>query len=71
MPFKEQVQLLLGIGNNLDSVNQIVSFAHTMVTDESSNLGLPDFPVENLPPLIEMMNRAPSAKRTPDLALYS
>ena len=31
-----------------------------MVTDESSNLGLPDFPVDNLPPLIEMMNRAPN-----------
>ncbi len=42
------------------SITQILSFAHTLLTEESSNLGLPDFPVENLPPLIEMLNVAPT-----------
>ena len=38
----------------------MLSFAHTLMTDESHNLGLLDFPVENLPALVQMMNQAPN-----------
>ena len=34
--------------------------SHTLVTEESSGLGLLDFPVENLPHLVTMINTAPS-----------
>ena len=44
----------------MDEISQLLSFAHTLVTDEASNLGLLDFPVENLPPLISMLNLAPN-----------
>ena len=38
----------------------MLSFAHTLVTDESHNLGLLDFPIENVPALVEMLNQAPN-----------
>lgn len=62
LPFKEQLDVLRALGNNLpsQSVSQLLSFAHTMNTDESSNLGLPDFPVENLPALVTMLSMAPN-----------
>ena len=41
-----------------DVVARVLSLSHTLSTEESSNLGLPDFPVENLPPLVRMMNSA-------------
>ena len=61
LPFNEQLDLLHQLGPNLsqDVVSQVLSFAHTMLTEESSNLGLPDFPVENLPPLVSMLNNVP------------
>ena len=34
--------------------------AHTLVTEESHNLGLCDFPVENLPALVKLLNNAPN-----------
>ena len=62
LPFEEQMTVLLALSPNLHSetVKQVLSFAHTLVTEESSNLGLPDFPVENLPPIVTMMNSAPN-----------
>ena len=59
LPFKEQLEVLESIGTNLnkDELSRILSFAHTMVTEESANLGLLDFPIENLPPLVAMMNK--------------
>ena len=62
LPFKEQFEVLRSIGPRVpsESISQLLSFAHTMVTDESSNLGLPDFPVENLPTLTSVLNLAPS-----------
>ncbi len=61
IPYKEELQLLLSLGPNLtsDTVSRVLSFAHTLLSDESAGLGLPDFPVENLPALISMMNLAP------------
>lgn len=62
LPFAEQMAVLQSLAPNLqpETVKQVLSFAHTLVTEESSNLGLPDFPVENLPPVIQMMNSAPN-----------
>ena len=41
--------------------NYISSFsAHTLVTEESHNLGLCDFPIENLPALVKLINNAPN-----------
>ena len=41
--------------------NFISSFsAHTLVTEESHNLGLCDFPIENLPTLVKLINNAPN-----------
>ena len=61
-PFGEQLKLLQTLGDRLpdESVNQLLSFAHTLVTDESHNLGLLDFPIENLPAVVKMLNNAPN-----------
>ena len=34
---------------------QVLSFATTMLTDESKSLGLPDFPIDNLGGLVQIM----------------
>lgn len=62
LPYSEQLEVLQTAGSSLgsDTVSQVLSFAHTLVTEESSNLGLADFPVENLPPLVAMLNSAPN-----------
>ena len=62
LSFEQQLKLLQSLGPNVtpSTVSQILSFAHTLVTDESTNLGLPDFPVDNLPTLISLMNHAPN-----------
>ena len=62
IPFGEQLKVLQEYGPNLPSqtVSQLLSFAHTMVTDESHNLGLNDFPLENLPAVVSLLNKAPN-----------
>ena len=62
VPFAEQLKVLQALGPNLPSemVSQLLSFAHTMVTEESHNLGLCDFPLENLPAIVSMLNNAPN-----------
>ena len=62
LPFSEQLKVLQTAGPNVPStiISQILSFSHTLVTDESSTMGLPDFPVDNLPSLIIMLNNAPN-----------
>lgn len=39
----------------LVSVSQLLSCATTLCSQESANLGLPDFPVDNLPPAIKVL----------------
>ncbi|XP_030642749.1 von Willebrand factor A domain-containing protein 8 [Chanos chanos] len=61
LPFKDQLELLYSIGPNIaaERVSKLLSFATTLCSQESSNLGLPDFPVDNLPPAIKVLNLAP------------
>ena len=58
LPFSEQLDVLKPLGPNLPSeeLSKILSFAHTLMTDEASNLGLPDFPIENLPSVVTALN---------------
>ena len=60
LSYQQQLQLLQNTAPNVDgaTLSQILSFSHTLVTDESSNLGLPDFPVDNLPSLVQLLNRS-------------
>ena len=61
-PFNEQLKLLQTLGDRLpgDSISHLLSFAHTLVTDESHGLGLLDFPIENLPAIVQMLNQSPN-----------
>ena len=62
LPFSEQLEVLQTLGPNVppQTISQILSFAHTLVTEESSTMGLPDFPVDNLPSLVSILNNAPN-----------
>ncbi len=64
LPYEEQQEVLrqiaAGTGLGEEAITKVLSLAHTLVTEESSNLGLPDFPVENLPPLVSMLSSCPS-----------
>uniref|UniRef100_A0A8C9Z2I1 von Willebrand factor A domain-containing protein 8 n=1 Tax=Sander lucioperca TaxID=283035 RepID=A0A8C9Z2I1_SANLU len=53
LPFKDQLELLYTVGPNIaaERVSQLLSLATTLCSQESSNLGLPDFPVDNLLPI--------------------
>eukprot|EP00092_Neocalanus_flemingeri_P037789 GFUD01041137.1.p1 GENE.GFUD01041137.1~~GFUD01041137.1.p1 ORF type:complete len:1900 (+),score=456.60 GFUD01041137.1:60-5702(+) len=61
LPFGQQLDLMMKIAPNVDkdSLSQILSFSHTLLTEESSGLGLPDFPIENLPHSISILNSIP------------
>ncbi|XP_028971690.2 von Willebrand factor A domain-containing protein 8 isoform X4 [Esox lucius] len=61
LPFKDQLELLYNTGPNVpaERVSQLLSFATTLCSLESSNLGLPDFPVDNLPPAITVLEQFP------------
>ncbi|XP_028291916.1 von Willebrand factor A domain-containing protein 8 isoform X2 [Gouania willdenowi] len=61
LPFKDQLELLYSAGPNLpaERVSQLLSFATTLCSQESSNLGLPDFPVDNLLPALHILSSFP------------
>ncbi|KAM6934858.1 von Willebrand factor A domain-containing protein 8 [Xenentodon cancila] len=61
LPFKDQLELLYAAGPGVpaERVSQLLSFATTMCSQESSNLGLPDFPVDNLLPALQVLNTFP------------
>uniref|UniRef100_A0A3B4G0W2 von Willebrand factor A domain-containing protein 8 n=1 Tax=Pundamilia nyererei TaxID=303518 RepID=A0A3B4G0W2_9CICH len=54
LPFKDQLELLYSAGPNVaaERVSQLLSLATTLCSQESSSLGLPDFPVDNLLPVL-------------------
>ncbi|XP_050390689.1 von Willebrand factor A domain-containing protein 8 [Patella vulgata] len=58
LPFKELLENLQENIQNLPSerVSQILSFASTMLTTESTSMGLPDFPLDNLKHIIKVMD---------------
>lgn len=61
LPFKDQLELLYSAGANVaaERVSQLLSLATTLCSQESSSLGLPDFPVDNLLPAIHVLNSFP------------
>ncbi|XP_063282038.1 von Willebrand factor A domain-containing protein 8 [Pelobates fuscus] len=50
LPFKDHLQMLYSVGPHLpaERISQLLSFATTLCSQESSSLGLPDFPSDNL-----------------------
>ncbi|KAL3861823.1 hypothetical protein ACJMK2_007838 [Sinanodonta woodiana] len=61
LPFKEHLELLQEGAKNVtpERLSQLLSFASTMVTKESTSLGLPDFPISNLQFLVKIMDQLP------------
>ncbi|KAM6986427.1 von Willebrand factor A domain-containing protein 8 [Aplochiton taeniatus] len=61
LPFKDQLELLYTVGPNVaaERVSQLLSFATTMCSQESANLSLPDFPVDNLPSVLRVLDTFP------------
>ncbi|XP_020791891.2 von Willebrand factor A domain-containing protein 8 [Boleophthalmus pectinirostris] len=61
LPFKDQLEVLYTAGPNIgaERVSQLLSLATTLCSQESSSLGLPDFPVDNLPSALEVLNMFP------------
>lgn len=61
LPFRDQLTVLYAIGPNVptDRISQMLSFATTLCTQESTTLGLPEFPVDNLPAVIKIMDAFP------------
>ncbi|XP_060732399.1 von Willebrand factor A domain-containing protein 8 [Tachysurus vachellii] len=61
LPFKDQLEILYSLGPNVkaERVSQLLSCATTLCSQESANLGLPDFPVDNLPSAVKMLNMFP------------
>ncbi|XP_060909628.1 von Willebrand factor A domain-containing protein 8 [Labrus mixtus] len=61
LPFKDMLELLYSAGPNIaaERVSQLLSLATTLCSQESSSLGLPDFPVDNLIPALHVLNSFP------------
>uniref|UniRef100_A0A8C6UB39 von Willebrand factor A domain containing 8 n=1 Tax=Neogobius melanostomus TaxID=47308 RepID=A0A8C6UB39_9GOBI len=62
LPFKDQLEMLYTAGPNIgaERVSQLLSLATTLCSQESSGLGLPDFPVDNLPSALQVLNVFPT-----------
>ncbi|XP_062313090.1 von Willebrand factor A domain-containing protein 8 [Osmerus eperlanus] len=60
-PFKDQLELLYSVGPNIpaERVSQLLSLATTLCSQESATLGLPDFPVDNLPAALKILDAFP------------
>ncbi|XP_026074296.1 von Willebrand factor A domain-containing protein 8 [Carassius auratus] len=61
LPFKDQLEHLYRIGPNVppERVSQLLSFATALCSQESASLSLPDFPVDNLPSALAVLNLFP------------
>ena len=59
--YNQQLEMLKELGPRVDSelLSRLLSFSHTLITEESSNLGLPDFPLESLPTAVSLLNSVP------------
>ncbi|XP_061647340.1 von Willebrand factor A domain-containing protein 8 isoform X2 [Phyllopteryx taeniolatus] len=62
LPFKDQLELLYAAAPNIAAqrVSQLLSLATTLCSQESANLGLPDFPMDNLLQGINVLNVFPT-----------
>uniref|UniRef100_A0A3Q2ZT42 von Willebrand factor A domain containing 8 n=1 Tax=Kryptolebias marmoratus TaxID=37003 RepID=A0A3Q2ZT42_KRYMA len=61
LPFKDQLEILYAAAPNVSAerVSQLLSLAMTLCSQESSSLGLPDFPVDNLVSALHILNIFP------------
>uniref|UniRef100_A0A8C5PST0 von Willebrand factor A domain-containing protein 8 n=1 Tax=Leptobrachium leishanense TaxID=445787 RepID=A0A8C5PST0_9ANUR len=61
VPFKDQLQMLYSAGPNLpaERISQLLLFATTLCSQESSSLGLPDFPTDNLQAAVGILDAFP------------
>ncbi|XP_036084810.1 von Willebrand factor A domain-containing protein 8 isoform X2 [Rousettus aegyptiacus] len=61
LPFKDQLELLYSVGANVsaEKISQLLSFATTLCSQESSTLGLPDFPLDSLPAAVQILDSFP------------
>ncbi|XP_072473221.1 von Willebrand factor A domain-containing protein 8 isoform X2 [Notamacropus eugenii] len=62
LPFKDHLKLLYSVGSNVaaERVSQVLSFATTLCSQESSTLGLPDFPLDSLPAAVQILDSFPT-----------
>ncbi|KAL6048822.1 hypothetical protein STEG23_032392, partial [Scotinomys teguina] len=61
LPFRDQLKLLYSVGANVsaEKISQLLSFATTLCSQESSTLGLPDFPLDSLPAAVQILDSFP------------
>ncbi|XP_009461391.1 PREDICTED: von Willebrand factor A domain-containing protein 8 [Nipponia nippon] len=61
LPFKDHLQLLYSVGSNISTerISQLLSFATTLCSQESSTLGLPDFPLDSLSAAVQILDSFP------------
>ena len=62
LSYGQQLEVMARLGPNIDkeTLASVLSFSHTLVTEESAGLGLLDFPIENLPSLVSLLNQVPT-----------
>ncbi|XP_041358414.1 von Willebrand factor A domain-containing protein 8-like [Gigantopelta aegis] len=61
LPFKENLENLQQMTNSLppERISQLLSFASTMLSSESTSLGLPDFPIDGLKHVVKILDVVP------------
>ncbi|XP_031417095.1 von Willebrand factor A domain-containing protein 8 isoform X2 [Clupea harengus] len=61
LPFKDQLELLYSLGPNVAAqrISQLLSVATALCSQESANLAIPDFPVDNLASAVKVLNLFP------------
>ncbi|CAD5122119.1 DgyrCDS10568 [Dimorphilus gyrociliatus] len=63
VPYQEHLTMLKDVGKDLlpEKLNQVLSFASTLRTEESRQLSLPDFPIDNIHKIVDIMKDVPIA----------
>ena len=61
LPYSQQLDVIISLAPNVDKevLSRLLSFSHTLLTEESSGLGLLDFPMENLVAGLPIYNSVP------------
>ncbi|XP_034614310.1 von Willebrand factor A domain-containing protein 8 [Trachemys scripta elegans] len=61
LSFKDHLKLLYSVGSNVSAqrISQLLSFATTLCSQESSMLGLPDFPLDSLSAAVQILDSFP------------
>ncbi|XP_074649479.1 von Willebrand factor A domain-containing protein 8-like isoform X2 [Tubulanus polymorphus] len=61
LSYKEMLEQIEKVGWNIadNRLSQILSFSSTLLSTELQSLGLPDFPITNLPLIVKILNLTP------------